>query len=71
VAGDESCDDAVLAVAAALKEDVRRSVSPDANQSIPVPRYQSARLTLDDRLDHEPGRDWPPDERPLVTALRI
>ena len=72
VAGDESCNNVVLGAAAVLREDVRRGVSsPEANQAIPVPRYQFAPSTIDACLGFGSGRDWPLKNRPLVTALRI
>lgn len=72
VAGDENCDKVVVAAIAVLREDVRRGVSsPDANQAIPVPRYQLAQLTIDARPGQEPWREWSLENRPLSTALRI
>jgi hypothetical protein len=72
VAGDENCDNVVVAATAVLREDMRRDVSSqDANQAIPVPRYQLAQLTIDERPGQEPWREWSLGKRPLSTALRI
>jgi hypothetical protein len=72
LAGDESCDKGVVDTIAVLKEDVRRDVSSqDANQAIPVPRYQLAQLKVDARPDQEAWRERSLERRPLSTALRI
>lgn len=72
VAGDEDCDNVVVAAIAVLREDVRRDVSPhDANQAIRVPRYQLAQLTIGDHRGQEPWRWWTLEKRPLSTSLRI
>ena len=70
--GDENCNNVVAATIAVLWEDPRRDVpSQDANQAIPVPRYQLAQLTIDARPGGEPWRAWSLERRPLDTALRI
>jgi hypothetical protein len=72
VAGDKDCGKVVVAATAILREDVRRGVwSRDTNQAIPVPRYQLAQLTIQERPGHEPGREWSLEKRPLSIALRI
>jgi hypothetical protein len=72
VAGNEHCDNVVVAATAVLREDVRRDVSSQgANQAIPVPRYQFAQSTIDARSGQEPWRAWSLEKRPLTTALRI
>ena len=72
VAGNENCDNVVVAATAVLREDVRRDVSSQgANQAIPVPRYQLAQSTIDARSGQEPWRAWSLEKRPLTTALRI
>ena len=72
VAGDEHCDNVVVAATAVLREDARRAVSSqDANQAIPVPRYQLAQLTIDERPGQEPWREWSLENRPLSIAFRI
>ena len=66
VAGDEDCDNVAVAVTAVLREDVRRDVSSrNANQAIPVPRYQLAQLTIGARPGEEPWREWSLEKRPL------
>lgn len=71
MAGDENCN-VVDAATAVLREDVRRDVSfQDANQAIPVPRYQFAQSTVDARPRREPWRERSLERRPLSTALRI
>lgn len=70
--GDESCDDMALSAAAFLREEVRRPVSaPDAAHAVLVPRYRLAQSTIDASRRHEPGREWPLEERPLPFVLRI
>lgn len=72
VAGNENCENVVAAATAVLREDVRREVSSqNAHQAIPVPRYQLAQLTIDERRGQEPWREWSLEKRPLSTALRI
>lgn len=72
VASDEHCDDVGAATTAALREDVRRGVSPpDGNQAIPVPRCQLAPETADARSAHEHRRSPPLETGPLDTTLRI
>jgi len=72
VAGDENCGNGVVAATAVLREDVQRAVSSqNANQAIPVPRYQRAQLTIDARRGQEPWRGWSLEKRSLSTALRI
>ena len=72
VAGDKNCDNVVAAAIAVLRDDVRRGVSSqDANQAIPVPRYQLAQLTIDARRGQEPWWESSLERRPLSTALRI
>ena len=72
VAGDESCDNLVVVATAVLREDVRRDVSSrNANQAIPVPRYQLAQLTIGAGPGQEPWREWSLEKGPLSTALRI
>ena len=72
VAGSENCDDVVVASTAVLREDVRRDVSSrNANQAIPVPRYQLAQLTIGAGPGQEPWREWSLEKGPLSTALRI
>jgi hypothetical protein len=72
VAGDKSCDNVQAAITAALREDVRRGVpSQDANQLIPVPRFQLVQLTTDVRRGQEPWRKLSLERRPLSAALRI
>ena len=72
VAGDEHCDNVVLGATAVLREDARRDVSSqNANQAIPVPRYQLAHLTIAARPGEEPWRAWSLEKRPLDTTLRI
>ena len=71
VAGDEDCDNVVVAVIAVLREDVLRDApSQDANQAIPVRRYQLA-LTIAPRPGQDPWRAWTLEKRPLSTSLRI
>lgn len=69
VAGDEDCGKVVVAATAVLREDVRRDAS--SQDTIPVPRYQLAQLTIDERPGQEPWREWSLEKRPLLTALRI
>jgi hypothetical protein len=72
VAGNENCDNVVVAATAVLREDALRGVSSQhASQAIPVPRYQLAQLTIDTRPGREAGREWSLAKRPLSTALRI
>ena len=72
VAGDQHCDNVVVADTAVIREDVRREVSSqNVHQAIPVPRYQLAQLTIDARHGQEPWRAWSLEKRPLATALRI
>jgi hypothetical protein len=72
VRAEDRCDDAVLGVAAVLREDVWRSVSVlGADHAIPVLRYQVPSSTIDARPCHEPGREWALEERPLPTILRV
>ena len=72
VVSDEDCDNVAVAVTAVLREDVRRDVpSQDANQAIPVPRFQLAQLTIGIRAGEEPWCAWSLEKRPLDTALRI
>jgi hypothetical protein len=71
VAGDKDCDP-MMAVAVAVKEDVRRGdVSPDGNPPILVRPYQLTHLTIEARRGQEPWRESSLDTRPLSTTLRI
>ena len=72
VAGEESCDDAVLSAAAFLPEEVLRGVpSPIGRHAVPVPRYEVTPSTNEFRLGRELERDWPLETRSLETSLRI
>jgi hypothetical protein len=72
VAGDENCDNMAVAATAVLREDVWRDVSSqNANQAIPVPRYQLAPLTINARPGQDAWRARMLEKRPLSTALRI
>jgi hypothetical protein len=72
VAGEQGCDNVVVAATAVLREDVRRDVSAQkANQAIPVVRYQLAQLTIDARHGQDSRRVWRLERRPLSSALRI
>ena len=72
VAGDEHCDNVMVAAAAVLREDVQCGVSSsDAKQAIPIPRYQLAQLTIDARSGLDSWREWLLEKRPVSTALRI
>lgn len=69
---EDRCDDAVLGVAAFVREDIWRSVSVlGADHAMPVPRYQVPSSTIDARFGHEPGREWAFEERSLPTILRV
>ncbi|HKY19912.1 MAG TPA: hypothetical protein VJM31_01720 [Vicinamibacterales bacterium] len=72
VASNESCDAAVLNVAAVLPEEMLRGVSSSiGHYAIPAPRYQLFRPTIDVCLADEREHHWPLERRPLETSLRI
>ena len=72
LAGDENCDNVVMAATAVLREDTRRDVSSQgANQAIPVPRYKLTQSTIDASPGEEPWHAWLLEKHPLATALRI
>ena len=71
LANEDRCDDVVLS-AIFLREDVRGVVSvPNSERAIPVLPYQLARPASLARPDHEPGREWSLDKRPLPSVLRL
>jgi hypothetical protein len=64
----EGCDQAVAAVGVLRQE----ALSADAQQAIPVARYQLAQLTIDaSAADARWRRGCFLDKRPLATTLRI
>ena len=72
VAGNQNCDNVVVAATAVLRDDIRRDVSPQgANQASPVPRYKPTQSTIDACPGEERWHAWLVEKRPLVTALRI
>ena len=71
VEGGDRCD-TMPGAAPFLREGERRDVpAPDAEWTIPVPRFQLPDSPAGARPGQEPGRDWPLEKRPLATALRI
>lgn len=72
VAGDEHCDNVVVAATAVLREDVRRDVSAQVtDQAITVRRYLFAQRTIGARTGEAAWRARSLEKRPLSTALRI
>jgi hypothetical protein len=74
VAGDDCCpnrDNGVLSAAEFFPKDMRRGVSPDDVQAIPVLRHELAHSPTDASRGDEPGREWSLEKSPLPTVLRI
>jgi hypothetical protein len=72
VAGKESCEGSLLSAVALLPGDLLRAVSSSAGHyTVPVPRYQFARPTIDVRFDIEPAHGSALENRPIETTLRI
>ena len=70
--GTDSCDTVVVEAVALVREDARRGASaPDLHHAVFVTRSRFASPPTDARSSYEPGQQSSPDERPLVTALRI
>jgi hypothetical protein len=72
VTGDDHCNDVAAIVPTFVREDVRPSLSaPDVQHALVGPRLDFIPSSSATRSDHEPGRDWSLEKRPLSTALRI
>ncbi|SRR6266545_419711 len=72
VADENSCHHVVCSASVFLLEEAWSGGSrPDLGHAIVVPRYQLTSLTTHGRPGHEPRRDWPVENRPLLATLRI
>jgi hypothetical protein len=72
VRAEDTCDRVGVSVAAFLREDVQRGRSgPNADHVTLIARYQLSHSTIDALPGHDAGRQWPREERPVPTALRI
>ena len=70
--GGDRCDEAVIGVAALLRDDGRRGVpAPDAGPVALIDCPQSIPFAGWGPPGHDPWQHRPPDTRPLVTPLRI
>lgn len=72
VAGDDSCSNVVLSLAAILRDEVGRGASnPFAHHAILVAEYRLAGSTTNARLDFAASRQRSLLNRPLAIALRL
>jgi hypothetical protein len=72
VGADDSCTNVVVAAAAFVGEDARRTdPGPDAKTALVVPRFRFAAPPTAPGSGYEAERLPPLDARPLLIALRI
>jgi hypothetical protein len=72
VRADDNCRTDAGAAVVFVREDARRTAAaPDAQKALAVPRFLLALSHRDLDSGFESGRRLLPEERPIVTALRL
>jgi hypothetical protein len=72
VTGGDHCNNVVIGFPAFLREDERpRGSAQYVQHALVGRRFQFIPFSSATHSDHDPGQDWWPELRPLVTALRI